>query len=196
MEAVNKELNTLFFFRGQIVWRRLTEGQHEKIRMSGTKGIKSSESQQETARGSAVVSCAVRCARLSDGLAAVRVDPERSRLDGLLGVDLGDGPLHLVHQSPARCGGSQTTRQPSAEVRSSSVGRARSSSEEIVQRRLCETLTSTSHVLSRSRRHGSAQQETQSHAGREQRSRFSHLAPGGKDSSHTHTLTPSLRRNK
>lgn len=42
-------------------------------------------------------------AHLPDGLAAVRVDPERSGLDGFLGVNLRDGPLHLVHQSPARC---------------------------------------------------------------------------------------------
>lgn len=42
-------------------------------------------------------------AHLSDGLAAVGVDPKRSSLNGFLGVNLGDGPLHLVHESPARC---------------------------------------------------------------------------------------------
>lgn len=42
---------------------------------------------------------------LSDGLAAVRVDPEGSRLDHFLWIYLGDGPLHLIYQSPAGCGG-------------------------------------------------------------------------------------------
>lgn len=41
---------------------------------------------------------------LSDGLAAIRVDPEGSRLDRFLGVYLGDGPLHLIHHPPAGCG--------------------------------------------------------------------------------------------
>lgn len=40
---------------------------------------------------------------LSDGLAAVRVDPEGSRLDHFLWIYLGDGPLHLIYQSPAGC---------------------------------------------------------------------------------------------
>lgn len=38
---------------------------------------------------------------LADGLAAVRVDPEGSCLYHFLWIHLGNGPLHLIHQSPA-----------------------------------------------------------------------------------------------
>ena len=39
---------------------------------------------------------------LSNWLAAIRVNPEWSRLDGFLWVYLGDSPLHLIYQGPAR----------------------------------------------------------------------------------------------
>lgn len=42
---------------------------------------------------------------LSDGLTPIWIDPERSRLDHFLRVYLGNGPLHLVYQSPAGWGG-------------------------------------------------------------------------------------------
>lgn len=50
-------------------------------------------------------------AHLSDRLAAIRVDPEGSRLDHFLRIYLGDGPLHLIYQSPAGCGGGREDRQ-------------------------------------------------------------------------------------
>lgn len=94
---------------------------------------------------------------LSDGLAAVRVDPEGSRLDHFLWIYLGDGPLHLIYQSPTGC-----------------VAQTHTHASEFIVLIVEQTgergghgHTSTFHVLSLSRCLSEAQEETQSHTRRE-----------------------------
>lgn len=99
---------------------------------------------------------------LSDGLAAVRVDPEGPRLDHFLWIYLGDGPLHLIYQSPAGCGNGETHTLTSFHVYVFRTESAR---------------TSTSHVLPLSGCVTGAQEETQNHTRREQQSRVPHLSP-------------------
>lgn len=106
---------------------------------------------------------------LSDGLTPIWIDPERSRLDHFLRVYLGNGPLHLVYQSPAGWGGEVQQRSDTDYIRTflCACGRGCASNR---------LLTSTSEVLSLSGRLAGAQEETHKQAVCEQESSFPHFA--------------------